>query len=93
MADSEDYRLFIITPTRFLKRRHEYLLKKFMYCLPRPYGGLDSCRITVLLFSLSGLSLLNELNNLNKEEMDKIVDWIYRLQLTSKHGKILIYNF
>jgi geranylgeranyl transferase type-1 subunit beta len=35
---------------------------------------------------------MNELGKLKNDEKEKIIDWIYRLQLTSKHGKNLEYT-
>lgn len=79
--------MFIVTATNFIKWRHVNLLKKYIYLLPHHYGSLDSCRTTVLLFSLSGLQLVNELDSISKEERQKIADWLYKLQITSEHGK------
>lgn len=48
----------------------------FSYCFPI----LDS-RLTVLFFAISGLDLLNHLDDLTDETKKEIIEWIYLQQL------------
>lgn len=40
----------------------------------------DNFRMTVAFFAISGLDIINSLNVLDKDK-DKIIDWIYSLQV------------
>ncbi|KAI6206533.1 hypothetical protein M3Y94_00923000 [Aphelenchoides besseyi] len=74
------------TSTGFVRNRHVQLLKTFIYVLPGAYVGFDGSRATALSFSLSGLRLLNSLDQkLSIEEKQQIIDWIYMLQITSRN--------
>jgi len=58
-------------------------VKYFIRCLnalPGAYTSIDTSRMTILFFALSGLDLLNALDKIENDK-NKIIDWIYSLQI------------
>ncbi|KHN79352.1 Geranylgeranyl transferase type-1 subunit beta [Toxocara canis] len=74
----------------FLLNKHVEFLRRNLAIFPTAYTSLDSNRATLLFFTLSSLDILGKL----EEELDdyfrqEAIDWIYRLQLTSKSDLLL----
>ncbi|XP_021345937.1 geranylgeranyl transferase type-1 subunit beta-like [Mizuhopecten yessoensis] len=67
-------------PNVFLKSRHIKFFERCLQILPERYSSLDSNRMTVAFFALSGLDMLNSLDVVEKNKKE-IIDWIYSLQL------------
>uniref|UniRef100_A0A914YTL7 Geranylgeranyl transferase type I subunit beta n=1 Tax=Panagrolaimus superbus TaxID=310955 RepID=A0A914YTL7_9BILA len=66
----------------FFFKRHAKLLKAMLKCTPEPYASLETNRLTLLFFLLSGLDLINELNNVVDEKMkNELIENIYKMQL------------
>ncbi|XP_057308893.1 geranylgeranyl transferase type-1 subunit beta-like [Hydractinia symbiolongicarpus] len=66
--------------SEFKKDKH---IKYFIRCinaLPSAYISMDTSRMTVLFFSLSGLDILKSLHKLPHEK-EHIINWIYSLQI------------
>ncbi|ELU05408.1 hypothetical protein CAPTEDRAFT_124709 [Capitella teleta] len=66
--------------------RHEFNWKKhvrfFKMCLqvvPGRYASMDTTRMTVAFFAISGLDMLDQMDAIEKDRQ-KMVDWIYSLQ-------------
>lgn len=59
---------------------HIKYLRSCLALLPEHYSVMDSNRLPVLFFTLSGLDLLNALDKLEDDKI-KIIDWIYSLQV------------
>ncbi|XP_038072069.1 geranylgeranyl transferase type-1 subunit beta-like [Patiria miniata] len=77
----------------FLKAKHIKFFSRCLHILPQSYTSLDTSRLTVCFFGLSGLDVLDSLDAIEKDKED-IIDWIYSLQVlpdpnhyeeTSKH--------
>eukprot|EP00058_Branchiostoma_floridae_P024457 XP_002609947.1 hypothetical protein BRAFLDRAFT_124378 [Branchiostoma floridae] len=66
------------TQSEFAKEKHVKFFKRCLQVLPSRYCSLDTTRLTVAFFALSGLDLLGALETINKQE---IIDWIYSLQV------------
>ncbi|XP_048734920.1 geranylgeranyl transferase type-1 subunit beta-like isoform X2 [Ostrea edulis] len=64
----------------FLKPKHIKFFERCLQILPSRYCSLDTNRMTIAFFALSGLDLLNALNRIEKDK-DKIIQWIYSLQI------------
>ncbi|KAK6732531.1 hypothetical protein RB195_016730 [Necator americanus] len=65
-------------------QKHVKFLIRHLNVFPEQYCSLDTNRVTLLFFALSALDLIGELDGLLKEERRKsIIDWIYKLQITS----------
>ncbi|XP_078698686.1 geranylgeranyl transferase type-1 subunit beta-like [Branchiostoma floridae x Branchiostoma belcheri] len=62
----------------FVKEKHVKFFQRCLQVLPSRYCSLDTTRLTVAFFALSGLDLLGALDTVNKQE---IIDWIYSLQV------------
>ncbi|KAM9201544.1 LOW QUALITY PROTEIN: geranylgeranyl transferase type-1 subunit beta-like [Dugong dugon] len=59
----------------------DQLVQFFQCCLrvlPEHYSSLETSRLTIAFFALSGLDMLDSLNVVNK---DDIIEWIYSLQV------------
>ncbi|VDK73526.1 unnamed protein product [Litomosoides sigmodontis] len=73
--------------------QHLKFLRGHLVALPASYRSFDSNRAAILYFTLSTLDVLGKLD----EEVDaglrqKLIDWIYRLQLKSDSGEIFRTN-
>ena len=73
MADLED--------DAFLVEKHVKYFKRILGVLPNAVSSLDTSRMTLLFFGLSGLDILGALNELSGEERAEMVAWIYSQQL------------
>ncbi|VDN02357.1 unnamed protein product [Thelazia callipaeda] len=74
----------------FFLSQHLKFLRRNLTTLPSTYRGFDSNRVTILYFTLSALDVLGKLDEeVDAEQREQLIDWIYRLQLTSNSGKIL----
>ncbi|XP_023215384.1 geranylgeranyl transferase type-1 subunit beta-like [Centruroides sculpturatus] len=64
----------------FLRNQHVKFFKRCLLMLPNGLRSLDTSRLTVVYFAISGLDLLNALDEIESER-ELIIDWIYSLQL------------
>lgn len=68
-------------------QKHVKFLIRHLNVYPDAYSSLDSNRLTLLFFAISGLDLLGHLDGLLTEKRRQdIIDWIYSLQLTDNSG-------
>lgn len=65
---------------RFLRNKHIKFFQRCLHILPARYASLDTSRMTVAFFAISGLDILDALNVLEIDK-SKIIDWIYSLQV------------
>ncbi|XP_039272013.2 geranylgeranyl transferase type-1 subunit beta-like [Styela clava] len=72
---------------KFDKDKHIRFFTRTLQVLPSRYEVLDSNRLTIAFFAVSGLDVLNSLNKLSSSTKKEIIDWIYSLQVVpDKHG-------
>ncbi|XP_070543035.1 geranylgeranyl transferase type-1 subunit beta-like [Ptychodera flava] len=64
----------------FLRTKHVKFFSRCLQVLPEQYSSLDTNRLTIAFFALSGLDLLNALDTIEEEKQD-IINWIYSLQV------------
>ena len=64
----------------FQRERHIKYLLRCLSVLPNAYISMDTSRMTILFFALSGLDLLNALDKIQNETTN-IINWIYSLQI------------
>ncbi|XP_073078170.1 geranylgeranyl transferase type-1 subunit beta isoform X4 [Manis javanica] len=62
----------------FLRDRHVRFFQRCLHVLPERYSSLETSRLTIAFFALSGLDMLDSLDVVNK---DDIIEWIYSLQV------------
>ncbi|RMC01098.1 hypothetical protein DUI87_22364 [Hirundo rustica rustica] len=62
----------------FLRERHVRFFQRCLQILPERYSSLETSRLTIAFFALSGLDMLDSLDVVNK---DDIIEWIYSLQV------------
>ncbi|KAJ7425446.1 Geranylgeranyl transferase type-1 subunit beta [Willisornis vidua] len=62
----------------FLRDRHVRFFQRCLQILPERYSSLETSRLTIAFFALSGLDMLDSLDVVNK---DDIIEWIYSLQV------------
>ncbi|KAA0195197.1 hypothetical protein HAZT_HAZT011024 [Hyalella azteca] len=77
---------------KFLKKRHVAFLRRCLSILPSSTVTYDTSRMTVLYFALSGLDVLDALDDIPQTEIKEIIEWIYTLQLTT-NGKSAVQFF
>ncbi|NXN40754.1 PGTB1 transferase, partial [Rhinoptilus africanus] len=61
-----------------LRERHVRFFQRCLQILPERYSSLETSRLTIAFFALSGLDMLDSLDVVNK---DDIIEWIYSLQV------------
>lgn len=64
-------------PVNFEYERHAAYFRKHLRMMPAPYASMDTNRLTLLYFCISGLDLLQ---HLDEGEKDSIITFIYSLQ-------------
>ncbi|CAF90463.1 unnamed protein product, partial [Tetraodon nigroviridis] len=62
----------------FLKDRHVRFFQRTLQVLPERYASLETTRLTIVFFALSGLDVLDALDAVDKNVM---IEWIYSLQV------------
>ncbi|CAJ0924059.1 unnamed protein product [Ranitomeya imitator] len=62
----------------FLPDRHVRYFQRSLQALPEQCSPLETSRLTIAFFALSGLDMLDSLHVVNKDE---IIEWIYSLQV------------
>lgn len=65
-----------------LRERHVKFFQRCLDIIPAEYQSLDTSRLTLLFYALSGLDLLDRLDVVRNRQ--SIIDWIYSLQLVTK---------
>lgn len=69
------------TKMEFERKKHIQFFLYHLRSLPGPYGSLDTSRMTILYFAVSGLDVLGAIDMLPAEKKAAIVNWIYSLQI------------
>jgi geranylgeranyl transferase type-1 subunit beta len=72
----------------FVWKAHGKFLQRFLVMLPDFLSSLDTQRPTIAFFAVSGLDLLGKLDeSLNPEAKQRIIDWLYSLQVRERREK------
>ncbi|XP_046839184.1 geranylgeranyl transferase type-1 subunit beta-like isoform X2 [Xenia sp. Carnegie-2017] len=66
----------------FLYSKHVKFFIRCLNVLPSSYSSLDTTRLTVAFFALSGLDILNALDRI-ADDKESYINWIYSLQVLS----------
>lgn len=69
-------------PPRLAKTKHARYLKRLLQIMPSSFAEFDSSRLVVAFFAISGLDMLNCLDDLSEEAKQEAIEWIYMLQVT-----------
>ncbi|XP_064609546.1 geranylgeranyl transferase type-1 subunit beta-like [Liolophura sinensis] len=64
----------------FHRNKHVKFFQRCLQVLPERYASLDTSRMTVAFFAISGLDILNAMEVLDKDKPD-IIEWIYSQQV------------
>ncbi|XP_044736483.1 geranylgeranyl transferase type-1 subunit beta [Chrysoperla carnea] len=70
------------------KREHVRFFERCLKLVPQHYSLLDSQRMTIAFFSISGLDVLNSLDIFNENQAKSIINWIYSLQVYDDEGEL-----
>ncbi|XP_053611621.1 geranylgeranyl transferase type-1 subunit beta [Plodia interpunctella] len=62
-------------------RQHVKYFMRFLNILPSSLSSHDTTRVTIAYFSVCGLDVLGSISSLSVELRDRIVEWIYMLQV------------
>ncbi|XP_014662379.1 PREDICTED: geranylgeranyl transferase type-1 subunit beta-like [Priapulus caudatus] len=68
------------TEDEFLREKHIKFFNRCIDVLPHQYSTMDTNRLTILFFAISGMEILNSLDTI-KNKKEEIVDWIYSHQV------------
>ncbi|XP_076803518.1 geranylgeranyl transferase type-1 subunit beta-like [Clavelina lepadiformis] len=71
----------------FARKKHIHFFTRILQILPNRYSMLDTSRLTVTFFALSGLDILGALDTLTDTNKQEIIDWIYSLQVIPNRSK------
>ncbi|XP_028411287.1 geranylgeranyl transferase type-1 subunit beta-like [Dendronephthya gigantea] len=69
----------------FLHAKHVKFFIRCLNVLPSSYSSLDTTRLTIAFFAISGLDILNALDVI-ADDKSNYIDWIYSLQILSGKG-------
>ncbi|XP_076231718.1 geranylgeranyl transferase type-1 subunit beta [Calliopsis andreniformis] len=70
-------------PPQLVTEKHAKYFQRLLQIMPSDMAEHDCSRLTIAFFAISGLDLLNALNDLSKETKLAAIDWIYKLQVTN----------
>ena len=59
-------------------QKHIRYFRAMLATLPAPYASLDTNRITVAYFCVSGLDILGAIDQVDREQ---VIKWVYALQV------------
>ncbi|XP_045460566.1 geranylgeranyl transferase type-1 subunit beta [Harmonia axyridis] len=65
----------------FKPKMHKKLLKYILREIPRNDGSSDANRVVIAHFAVLGLGILGELDSITEYEKEKLIKWIYSLQV------------
>ncbi|CAH0385452.1 unnamed protein product [Bemisia tabaci] len=65
----------------FKAEKHIRYLLRFLEVWPHHLEQQDSLRLTVVYFAVSGLDMLNALDQIDAARKKEIIDWVYALQV------------
>ncbi|KOC69770.1 Geranylgeranyl transferase type-1 subunit beta [Habropoda laboriosa] len=69
-------------PPELAKKKHAKYLQRLLQIMPSDSAEYDCSRLAIAFFAISGLDILNCLDDLSEETKSGAIDWIYRLQIT-----------
>lgn len=69
------------------KEVHAKYLRRILKMLSCDSSMMDSIRLTIAYFAISGLDILDSLNEFSVNEKNAAIDWIYKLQITNAGRK------
>ena len=64
------------------KEKHAKYFQRILQIMPSDLADHDCSRLTIAFFAISGLDILNCLNDITNETKSEAIDWIYGLQIT-----------
>lgn len=67
----------------FQREKHVKYFKRCFDILPHQYAFMDTSRLTILFFALSGIDILDSLKSI-EDKRESIINWIYSYQILSK---------
>ncbi|KAK3926954.1 Geranylgeranyl transferase type-1 subunit beta [Frankliniella fusca] len=70
----------------FNQKKHARYFLRLLNVLPSHASNYDSTRLLVCFFAVSGLDLLDELDQLTPEKKDHIREWVYHLLVQAKNS-------
>ncbi|XP_022131184.1 geranylgeranyl transferase type-1 subunit beta [Pieris rapae] len=62
-------------------RQHGKYFMRFLNVLPASLSSHDTTRVTIAYFAVSGLDILGSISTMSLELQNRIIQWIYRLQV------------
>ena len=71
----------VIGSLPLLKNRHIKFLNRLLLVLPEGMASMETSRMTIAYFSISGLDILGALDELGADRKAELIDWIYSLQV------------
>lgn len=63
------------------REKHAKYFRRLLQIMPSGLAEFDSTRLMIAYFALSGLDLLNSLDEIGEQAKSEAIDWIYSLQV------------
>uniref|UniRef100_UPI00398F1308 geranylgeranyl transferase type-1 subunit beta n=1 Tax=Pristiophorus japonicus TaxID=55135 RepID=UPI00398F1308 len=89
MAEETETEVVAAEHLEFLRERHVGFFERCLKILPERYCSLETSRLTIAFFALSGLDMLSALHLVDKAS---IIEWIYSLQVLPTEDKSNLYR-
>lgn len=67
-------------------KRHAKYFERVLNCLPTSLAKMDSNRMTLAFFGLSGLDVLGALDTMSQQRKQETINWIYGHQILPEEG-------
>lgn len=68
-------------PPQLAREKHVKYFQRLLQIMPSSLAEFDSTRPMIAYFALSGLDLLNSLDEIGEQAKSEAIDWIYGLQV------------
>ncbi|XP_064390160.1 geranylgeranyl transferase type-1 subunit beta-like [Halichondria panicea] len=92
IRDSRPGKMSEAVEEEVLLPRHIKYAKRIMGVLPTETQGLDTSRMTILFFGVSGLDVLDGLSEVSCQDKADMVDWIYAQQILPNKSHSNLYQ-
>ncbi|XP_012281712.1 geranylgeranyl transferase type-1 subunit beta isoform X2 [Orussus abietinus] len=68
-------------PIELVKKQHAKYFQRFLHMVPGQLASFDFTRLMFAFFAISGLDMLDALDDLSPDRKIEAIEWIYRLQI------------
>lgn len=74
-------------PPELVRKVHAKYFQRILHLMPSDCSSLDTTRLTFAFFAISGIDILDSINEFSNEQKHEAIEWIYKLQVTEAGPK------